>query len=534
MTRFLAALLIWLGLSTAQAQIIGSLPYTLTNGTTADAGQVMANYAYIISQVNANAAKRGANSDITSIVGLTTPLAKGLGGSSVYTGGVSTGTANAQAVTTGITPSGYTLSAGNTIIFIAGYTNTGPVALGINSTPATQIYKPSASGFIPLIGGEIVAGNPVIAYFDGAEFELLTPYDFNLLGKVSSLSSASTTDLGTAPTHIVSISGATTITSFGSSAQTDYPLYLLNFSGSLTLTYNASSLILPGKVSIVTQVGDSATAIYLGSGNWQITTYTPIAVPPASMGLALAAAKGFVQSNNVSIPTFRVDLNASQVIVTNSSSRGISFPSPSTCTIDFTTHGAAGLDTGSLTTSTWYYTYYISDGVNLSCLGSLSATSPTLPSGYTFSMRVGAISTDGSSNFYNTLQKGKRAGYVMSGSGNTTAFPFNVSGSTSGWTAFQVTGNGHGSPATATECIVELGIPSSANIAVAPSTYYSYGTLGNTAYLNPAPVHLENVAGENAATKTNILLESSSVYYQTDAPYGHVDVVGWVDSVNAF
>ena len=164
MTRFLAALLVWLGLSTAQAQIIGSLPYSLTNGTTADAGQVMANYAYIISQVNANAAKAGANSNITSILGLTTPLSKGQGGSATYVGGTSTGSANAQAVATGITPAGFTLSAGNTVEFIAGYTNTGSVALGINSTPATQIYKPSASGFIPLIGGEIVAGNPVIAY----------------------------------------------------------------------------------------------------------------------------------------------------------------------------------------------------------------------------------------------------------------------------------------------------------------------------------------------------------------------------------
>jgi len=531
MIRFLAALLVWLGLSTAQAQIIGSLPYTLTNGTTADAGQVMANYAYIISQVNANAAKAGANSNITSIAGLTTPLAKGQGGSATYAGGTSTGTANVQAVATGITPAGFTLSAGNTVEFIAGYTNTGALTLAYNGTPATAVLKLSASGLIPLSGGEIVAGNPVIAFFDGTYFDLLTPYAFNLFGKVSTLSSASTTDLGAAPTHIVSVSGATTITSFGSSAQTDYPLYLVNFSGSLTLTYNASSLILPGKVSIVTQAGDSATAIYLGSGNWQVTSYTPIAVPPASMGLTLAAAKGFVQSNNVGVPTVRVDLSSSAVIVTNSSNYGVAFSSPPTCTIDFTANGAAGLDTGSLTTSTWYYTYYISNGATLSCLGSLSATSPTLPSGYTFAMRVGAISTDGSSHFYNTLQKGKRAGYIIGGSGNTTSFPFTVSGSTSGWTAFQVTGNGHGSPATATECIVAAGIPAASAIVVAPNTY---STFSSTAYMNPAPILLQALSGQEFATKTSILLESNSVYYQTNTATGHVDVVGWVDSVNAF
>lgn len=36
--------------------IVGTLPYTLANGATADASQVMVNYNYIVSQVNANAA----------------------------------------------------------------------------------------------------------------------------------------------------------------------------------------------------------------------------------------------------------------------------------------------------------------------------------------------------------------------------------------------------------------------------------------------------------------------------------------------
>ena len=54
--------------------IIGALPYTMTNGTTADATQVMADFNSLVSQVNANAATAGANSGITSLTGLTTPL----------------------------------------------------------------------------------------------------------------------------------------------------------------------------------------------------------------------------------------------------------------------------------------------------------------------------------------------------------------------------------------------------------------------------------------------------------------------------
>lgn len=46
------------------------LPITLLNGTTADAGQVMTDLNAIASNVNANAAKNGVNSDITALTAL--------------------------------------------------------------------------------------------------------------------------------------------------------------------------------------------------------------------------------------------------------------------------------------------------------------------------------------------------------------------------------------------------------------------------------------------------------------------------------
>ena len=46
------------------------LPITLINGTVADAGQVMQDLNAIASNVNANAAKNGVNSDITSLTAL--------------------------------------------------------------------------------------------------------------------------------------------------------------------------------------------------------------------------------------------------------------------------------------------------------------------------------------------------------------------------------------------------------------------------------------------------------------------------------
>lgn len=269
--------LLWAGL--APAQIIGSYPFNLTNGTLADATQVMSNFNYVVSQVNANAANNGANSNITAITGLTTPLSASQGGSQVFTAGLATGTANAITVSSGITPINFSLVGKNIACFIASATNTGATTLSYNGTTVTNIFKRSASGPIALQGGEIVTNNAYCAQYDGTQYELLNLDPFRFIGKQVSVASAGTTDLGAQATNNIKITGVTTITAFGSSAQTDYPIYFLQFAGALTLTHNATSLILPGALNKTTAAGDSAIALYLGSGNWQVLFYTPAALP---------------------------------------------------------------------------------------------------------------------------------------------------------------------------------------------------------------------------------------------------------------
>ena len=152
--------------------IISSLPYTLTNGQTADATQVMANFNQIVNNVNANAAASGANADITSLSALTTPLTPGQGGTPLFSGGTTTGSANAQVIGSSL-PDSFTLVTQYLVSFIAGYTNTGPMTLAFNSTTATAVYKATHSGIAALVGGEIVAGNSYMAIFDGTEYVLL-------------------------------------------------------------------------------------------------------------------------------------------------------------------------------------------------------------------------------------------------------------------------------------------------------------------------------------------------------------------------
>lgn len=274
MKRLLSAFFILLLASSGlQAQIVNTLPFTLQNNTTADATQVMADLSQIVNNVNSNAAKNGSNSDITALTALSTPLTTAQGGSTVYIGGTSTGTANAQVVATPA-PSGFTLTAGKRIVFIASASNTAATTINIAGTGVINVYKLVPSGISALTGGEIRSGAIVEAVYDGTQYQLITN-NLSVLGPLTNLASATTTDLGTVISHNATITGVTTITGFGSSASTDFPIYYLKFSGALTLTHNGTSLILPGAANIPTATGDAAIALYLGSGNWQVLFYQP-------------------------------------------------------------------------------------------------------------------------------------------------------------------------------------------------------------------------------------------------------------------
>lgn len=85
------------------------------------------------------------------------------------------------------------------------------------------------------------------------------------------IASASTCDIGGEVQGYLNVTGTTTITSFGTvDAGTGK---LLVFAGALTLTHNATSLILPGGANITTAAGDTALMVSEGSGNWRCVVY---------------------------------------------------------------------------------------------------------------------------------------------------------------------------------------------------------------------------------------------------------------------
>ena len=102
----------------------------------------------------------------------------------------------------------------------------------------------------------------------------------------TTVASAATTNIGTSATRRVLVSGTTTITSFGTTINRER---IVRFGGALTLTYNATSLILPTGASITTAAGDVARVESDGSGNWRVTDYMK------ADGTAMAGGTGAVR-----------------------------------------------------------------------------------------------------------------------------------------------------------------------------------------------------------------------------------------------
>lgn len=104
--------------------------------------------------------------------------------------------------------------------------------------------------------------------------------------------------------------------------------------------------------------------------------------------------------NNATNSTYQLDIDADGVVVRDTINNLIQIYDLN-LTVDITASGANGLDTGTEASTTWYYAWVIynkSTNTTASLL-SLSPTAPTMPSGYTYKMMIGAVKNDSSGNF---------------------------------------------------------------------------------------------------------------------------------------
>ncbi len=118
-----------------------------------------------------------------------------------------------------------------------------------------------------------------LAGLDSNFTSLLTPLNLVITkinaisaGGFAVLASAATVNIGGAAVGYVQITGVVTITAFDNVAAGT--TVFVEFAGALTLTQNATSLILPGATNITTAAGDTAIFISEGGGNWRCISYT--------------------------------------------------------------------------------------------------------------------------------------------------------------------------------------------------------------------------------------------------------------------
>lgn len=270
------------------------------------------------------------------------------------------------------------------------------------------------------IGGQPLSQSTQIDALDDIEREHMAQVA-KWLG-ADTLASASTTDLGSVPGRYVVITGTTTITGLGTIK--DGTIKYVRFAGALTLTHNATSLILPNGVNATTAAGDTAIMVSEGSGNWRCLGYQRASgfalngsagnITMASTGANIAFSRN--AGNEITAlggSSSQLDLKAYSVLTIGLGASGTEVArflnSESAFIFGGTT--SVGMDDGSATNvgvaiGDGAISAQRNDGPSLSLsrrstTGSVAAFSVT-------GAQVGSISVDGSSTTYNTTSDYRR------------------------------------------------------------------------------------------------------------------------------
>lgn len=131
----------------------------------------------------------------------------------------------------------------------------------LDDTSATLLVKKRYSGAAWVVEGVIDVSNGVWVPPIG--------------GGAATVASATTTNLCASPQAVQNVTGTTPIAGFGADCVNGTKKILI-FAGATTLTYHATSLIIPAQRDYTTTAGDVIEAVSLGSGNWRITNIAKI------------------------------------------------------------------------------------------------------------------------------------------------------------------------------------------------------------------------------------------------------------------
>lgn len=226
-----------------------------------------------------------------------------------------------------------------------------------------------------------------------------------------------------------------------------------------------------------------------------------------------------------------VTITADELIVKN----GTSYKTLTSVSVtpSLAASGVNGLDTGASAINTWYAAFVIWNPTTLAIAGllSLSATAPTMPSGYTHKARIGWVRSDGTANKYplSFTQKGKSVTPLL-GSANLAA-PLLLSSGTVGtfnsstYTPVAVAWANFIPP---TSSKIRVGM--SANVTSVFIGISSNASRSGYATSNPPELGF-NSSAYPSITYGDLLIETSNIYWASNGGTGYLIAGGWEDNL---
>lgn len=251
----------------------------------------------------------------------------------------------------------------------------------------------------------------------------------------------------------------------------------------------------------------------------QIVTYPPV-----------ASYSKLVVTNDSGTPNSIVNITADYFTVWDGAGNAKTIPAVSLLTVNISTSGVNGLDTGTVANNTAYFIHIVyNPSTNVvGGIFSLSATAPTLPTGYSMSGRCSWQHTDtATTNLRRITQRGKDAQYVV-GAAVTTAMQVINSATigtvaAAGTAAYVSTSVAGLVPSTAAKITVASLTFAGGSFLVAPNTAYSGFTSAN-----PPPM-VGTGATANITQVATFVLETLAIGIANSG--GTQYCVGWEDNL---
>lgn len=467
---------------------------------------------------------------------------------------LSTGTATAYAVATNQATIAATPNAGQSLAFKPHLTSGLAPTLAVDGGTAFPIQ--SAPG-VAVPTGVLLAGVPYRVTMNAAQTAWLLQDFYNSTLGAAAVATANLQDNSVTYQKIQKPSTTSRVLGTPSLASTAVTGTANNGSGLIRLTVASTTGLTTGQTKVVSGVTGTTEA----NGTWVLTvidgthvdlqgsTFANVWVSGGVVGGAveeILLGQGLSVSGNTMVAApapagnfknlvIKVASNTTATVaadfVTTFNGTSSFRTTAVSCTINFASTGALGLDTGSIAAATWYAIWVdVKDDSTTTCTASLQFTANgtftgNLPSGYTHYARVGAVRTAaGVAQLIGTWQFGRQARYII-GLAQCAAFP--AIGITSG-TSFNTFSISNFVPSTASI----IGVVAGAHTTNAQGAITGNSGTSTTSFItNPSPITGYSGTGAFLSMSGNIFLESTSIFAAVQSGALSVFATGWEDNI---